>query len=145
MYNHVGQLSLQEDESSHNINALRPRQNGCHVTDDVFKCIFWNENVWISLKISLKFVPKVPINNIPALVQIMAWRGSGDKPLSEAMMASLLMHICLTWTQWVKVIVDNWYYSTYSLPNALAQNIVTKSTASCPFTMYSSAHIFYSH
>ena len=42
--------------------------------DDIFKCIFLNENVWISIKISLKFVPKGPINNIPALVQIMAWR-----------------------------------------------------------------------
>ena len=45
-----------------------------------------NENIWISIKISLKFVPKGPINNIPALVQIMAWRRTGDKPLSEAMM-----------------------------------------------------------
>ena len=53
--------------------------------DDIFKCIFLNENVWISLQISLKFVPKVQINNIPALVQIMAWRRPGDKPLSEAM------------------------------------------------------------
>ena len=35
------------------------------------------------------FVPKVRINNIPALVQIMAWR-SGDKPLSEPMMVNLL-------------------------------------------------------
>ena len=31
----------------------------------------------------MKFVSKVPINNIPALVQIMAWRRPGDKPLSE--------------------------------------------------------------
>ena len=49
-------------------NALRPRQNGRHFPDDIFKCIFINENVWISIKISLKFVPKGPINNIPALV-----------------------------------------------------------------------------
>ena len=54
--------------------------------DDVFKCNFLNENVWIPIKISLKFVPKGPINNIPALVQIMAWRRTGDKPLSEPMM-----------------------------------------------------------
>ena len=63
-------------------NTLRPRQNGRRFADDVFKCIFLNENVWISLKISLKFVPKVPINNIPALVQTLAWCRSGDKPLS---------------------------------------------------------------
>ena len=49
---------------------------------------FFKENVWIPTKISLKFVPKGPINNIPALVQIMAWRSPGDKPLSELMMVS---------------------------------------------------------
>ena len=38
-----------------------------------------NENVSISIEISLKFVPKGPINNIPALVQTTAWRRPGDK------------------------------------------------------------------
>ena len=56
------------------INTLRPKQNGRHFADDTFKYIFLNENVIISVKISLKFVPKGPINNNPALVQIMAWR-----------------------------------------------------------------------
>ena len=82
-------------------NTLRPRQNGRHFADDIFKRIFFNENVWISIKISLKFVPKGPINKIPALVQVMAWRRSGDKPLSEPMMVSLLTHICVTQPQWV--------------------------------------------
>ena len=80
----------------HCINTLRPRQNGRRFADDVFKCIFLNENVWVSLKISMKFVPKIPINNNPALVQIMAWRLSGGKPLSEPMMVSLLTQICVT-------------------------------------------------
>ena len=83
-------------------NTLRPRQNGPHFADDIFKCIFLNENVWISLTISLKFVPKVWIDNSPALVQIMAWHRSGDKPLFEPMMVGLLMHICVTRPQWVK-------------------------------------------
>ena len=74
-------------------NTLRPRQNGRRFADDIFTCIFLNENVWILLKISLKFVPKIQINNIPALAQIMAWRRPGDKPLSEPMMVSLLTHI----------------------------------------------------
>ena len=87
---------------SKKINTLRPRQNGRHFADDTFKLIFVNENVRISIKISLKFVPKGPINNIPALVQIMAWRRSGIKPLSEPMMVSLLTHICVTRPQWVK-------------------------------------------
>ena len=72
------------------LNTLRPRRKGRHFADDVFKCIFLNENIWISLMISLKFVPNVPINNIPALVQIMAWGRSGDKPLSEPIMVSIL-------------------------------------------------------
>ena len=59
-----------------------------------------NAFCWIKM-ISLNFVPKGPINNIPALVQIMAWCRSGNKPLSEPMMVSLLMHICITWPQWV--------------------------------------------
>ena len=64
---------------------------------------FSNAFSWmLSLWISLKFVPKVRINNIPALVQIMAWRRPGDKPLSEPMMVSLPTHICVTGPQWVK-------------------------------------------
>ena len=55
-------------------NTFRPRQNIRHFADDIFKCILLNENVWITIKNSLKFVPEGPINNIPALVQIMAWR-----------------------------------------------------------------------
>ena len=84
------------------LNTLRPRQNGRHLTDDILNSIFLNENVWIPIKISLKFVPKGAINNIPSLVQIMAWRRPGDKPLSEPMMVSLTTHICVTLPQWVK-------------------------------------------
>ena len=86
------------------VNTLRPRKNGRHFADDIFKCIFFDENVWIPIKISLKFVPHGPINNIPALVQIMAWRRPGDKPLSGPMMVRLPRHICVTRPQWVNVI-----------------------------------------
>ena len=71
------------------INTLRPRQNGHRFADDTFKRIFLNENVRLSIKISLKFVPKGPINNIPSLVQIMA------------LMVSLPTHICVTRPRWV--------------------------------------------
>ena len=81
---------------------MRPRQNGRHFPDDIFKRIFFDENVWISIQVSLKFVPKGPINNITALVQIMAWRRPGDKPLSEPMMIISMTHICVTRPQWVK-------------------------------------------
>ena len=84
------------------LNRLRPRQNGRHFADDIFKYIFINESVWIPIKISQKFVPRGPINNIQALVQIMAWRHPGDKPLSDAMVVSLPTHICVTRPQWVK-------------------------------------------
>ena len=59
-------------------------------------------NIWILITISLKFVAKGPINNIPAMVQIIARRRPGDKPLSEPMMVILLMRICVTRPQWAK-------------------------------------------
>ena len=46
----------------------------------IFKCIFLNENIWIVIKISLRFDSDGVINIIPALVQILAWRRQGDKP-----------------------------------------------------------------
>ena len=82
-------------------NTLRPRRNEQHFADDIFKRIFFNENVWISIKISLNFVPKGLINNIPAMVQIMVWCRSGAKPLSEPMMVCLPTHICVTRPPWV--------------------------------------------
>ena len=82
------------------VKTLRPRQKG-HFPDDIFKCIFLAENILISMKISLNFVPRGSINNTPVLAQIMAWRRSGDKPLSEPTMVSLLTHICVTRPQWV--------------------------------------------
>ena len=89
------------------LNTLRPRQNVCHLAVSTFKYIFLNENVIISAKISLRFVPKGPINIIPALVQIMAWRRPGDKPLSEPMMVRLPTRICVTRPQWVNKVSAN--------------------------------------
>ena len=92
------------------LNTLRPRHNGRHFADDIFKWIFLNENIWILIKISLKFVPQGPINNIPALVQIIAWRRPGDKSLSEPMMVKLPTHICVTRPQWVKVCLKVFHF-----------------------------------
>ena len=106
-FNHVGK----------SFNTLRPRQNGHHFADDAFKRIFLNENVGISIKISLKFVPKGPVYNIPALVQVMAWRRP-DKPLSEPMVVKLLTHICVTRPQWVNLFMgclNNPIYSNLRL------------------------------
>ena len=86
------------------VNTLRTRRNSRNFPDDIFKCIFLSEKVWIPIKISLKFVPGGPINNIPALVQIMAWCRQGNKPLSQPMMVRLPTHICVTRSQWVNTI-----------------------------------------
>ena len=84
------------------VNTLRQRQNGRHFADG----IFLNENICISINISLKFVPRGQINNIPALVQIMVWCRPGDKSLSEPMV-SLLAPICvITWPQWINPLIN---------------------------------------
>ena len=84
-------------------NTLRQRRNVCHFADNIFKCIFLREYIWISINISLRFVPKGEINNILTLDQIMAWHWLGNKPLSEPMMVILLMHICTTPPHWVNI------------------------------------------
>ena len=86
------------------------RQNGRNFADDISKWIFLNENVWIPIKISLKFVPQGPINNIPALVQIMAWRRPGAEPLSGPMMVRLPTHICVTQPQWVNKLLFHLFH-----------------------------------
>ena len=60
---------------------------GKHFADTIFKCIFLNEIFCIFIRISLKYVSIGPVINIAALVQMMAWHQTGDKPLSEPMMA----------------------------------------------------------
>ena len=55
------------------------------LADVIFNCIFLNENVRILIQISLKLVPRSPTDNKPSLVQVMAWRWTGDKPLPEPM------------------------------------------------------------
>ena len=88
---------------------IEAETNGWHFADGIFKWIFLNESVWIPIKISLKFVPKGPVNNVPVLVQIMAWRRSGYKPLSEAMMVNFPTHVCVSRPQWVNT---SWSFFT---------------------------------
>ena len=82
------------------LNTLMMRQNGRNFPD-ISRCVFLYENVWILIKISPRFAPKGPINNIAALVQVRAWHWPGDKPLSEQMIVRLLTDICNTRLQWV--------------------------------------------
>ena len=104
-------------ESTLPLNTSRPRQNGRHFPEAIFKWIFLNENVWISIKISLKFAPRGPINNIPALVQIMAWRQTGESHYLN------LTHICVTQPQWVKDI------SPLSVPHLLHWDVMVIQVA----------------
>ena len=72
------------------INSSLPGQNGHHFADDIFRCIFVNEKFCILIRISLKFVPEGVIDHKPALVQVMAWCQTGDKPLPESMLTQLI-------------------------------------------------------
>ena len=103
------------------INTLRLRQNGRHFPDNIFKWIFLNENVYILVKISLKFVHGGPINKIPSLVQIMVWHQPGNKPPYDAVMVSILMHICITWPQWVNSSTPSAAYMHQWTGSALVQ------------------------
>ena len=53
------------------------------LANDIFKWNFLNENGRIQIQISLTFVPKSLIDNMPALAQVVAWRRTGDKPLPD--------------------------------------------------------------
>ena len=86
------------------------RQNGRYFAD-IFKCIFLNENARISRKIALKFVPKVRINNIPALVQIMAWRRPGDKFTDAYIRHSASM----SWMAVSGVLMQKWLTLIYEM------------------------------
>ena len=81
----------------------------------IFQTTYSNAFSWIKMhEFCLRFYWSlflVPINNIPALVQIMAWCRPGDKPWSEPMMVSLLTHIRVTRPRWVKA----WTQSMHSL------------------------------
>ena len=66
-----------------------PMPNGRALADDIFKRIFLNVNIRVVIHFFVKFVPKGLIDNIPALVYMMAWCRIGDQPLSEQMLTRL--------------------------------------------------------
>ena len=95
------------------VNTLRPRQNCRHFQTTFFKWTFLNESVWISINISLRFVPRSPINNIPTLIHVLVWHRPGDKPLSEPMMVRLPTHTCVTRPQWGTCIEELAYFRCF--------------------------------
>ena len=79
-------ISYPEIIDSDDPNKPKPKQYDRHSTDDIFKCISMNENLWIVKKISMKyFVLSGLIDNMAALGQRVAWRRTDNKPLSDAM------------------------------------------------------------
>ena len=54
--------------------------------DDIFNCIYAMKMKKVPIQVSLKYVPRSPIDNEAALIQVMARRRIGDKPLSEPML-----------------------------------------------------------
>ena len=68
----------------------------------------WDRDEMTEIQISLKFVPEGPMDNNPALIQIMAW-------------CCTVTHICVTRPQWFNYIVLKMCF----------QNIVWKMAAIC--------------
>ena len=106
--------------------TLSVRTNVCHFSVNISNAIFFNENAWISIKISLRFVPKDQINNIPAFVWIIIRCQLGDKPLSEQVMVSLTMHTCTTQPQ------QGWYVLCQGF---IICNLKSVVTIKLPFTL----------
>ena len=118
----AGYLHYKHIEAEANVPPFRRRHFQMHFLD--WKCM----NL---IKIPLKFVPRAPINNIPALVWIMAWRRSGTKPLSEPVMLSLLTHICVTRSRWA---IATWlsdaiwrHKSVLTMPHVMACCMIAPS------------------
>ena len=82
---HLSFYAVDFKAGMHLINSSPPGQNGRYFAD-IFKRIFENENLSIFIRFSLKFLPKATVDNMPALVQVITWRRTGDKPLPEPML-----------------------------------------------------------
>ena len=86
------------------INTSRLKPKNRRSPDDILKRIFLNESCIIVMKISLRFfVPRDPMNNIPAMVQIMAWHRKAASYYLKQWWLSLMTHICDTRPQWVNI------------------------------------------
>ena len=90
------------------INTLRPRKVAISFQRTFSNAFSWKKIYKFGLKFHWSFFLRVQLTMFHHwyLVQIMAWRRPGDKPLSEPMMVRLPTHICVTRPQWVKDIAD---------------------------------------
>ena len=70
-------------------NALRSEQNGCRFEHNIFNYIFVEENLCILVQIRLTFVLKGLIDNELALIQVMAWYQTGNRPFTEPLLIKI--------------------------------------------------------
>ena len=121
------------------VNTLRPRQNGRHYLDN-----FWNGfsyNLWISIKISLNFVHEGPINNIPALVQIMAWRRLGDRYMILITKSQWSTHVELgpVWLDQIQIWIlksGSWNHGVVIKQNVKSESGFLKTNAKSESSFY---------
>ena len=128
------QFSLNSLVSALEVSTHWGRDKMDAIKQTTFSNAFSWMNIWTSVKISLKFAPKGPINNVPGLAEIMAWRRPGDKPLSEPMVASLLTHIWVSRPQWVKSLRANVLYSFHEFYQGLTTWTIYQSMTDSIFT-----------
>ena len=93
---HCNGSKIHQNNANDRVNTLRLGQNGCHFADNILKLILLNENVLISIKIPLKFVPRGPIKNIPALLQVRLGDVQVTSQYLNQWWSSLVMHLCIT-------------------------------------------------
>ena len=123
------------------VNILKQRQTSCHFSDNIFRCIFLNENVWISIKISVNYVLKGPINMVnllmhvsPDLNELIGWQwmikyGNSQSTFFTSLGMFINQYRICFWPLWtvhkVNRIVKNMQSNkititwTYSMPNAI--------------------------
>ena len=70
--------------------TMRPGQDGWHFAGNIFKCLFLNENFCLLI---FNLLPLGSIDNMSYVVQVLAWRWTGSKPLSELMMTKFSCNI----------------------------------------------------
>ena len=80
------------------------------LTDNIFKCIFLNENHIIPIQISLKFIPRSPIDNKPALVQVMAWRRT-LRHRNNGDLVHWRIYAALGGDELMEMYADIWYFA----------------------------------
>ena len=106
--NDVGSRVSADDSTPSDLTYLPLNKMAATFADDIFNCICMGEKFCFSILISLKFVPRGPIDNEAILVQAMAWRRRCDKPLPELMPTQFMTHICGTRGKWVNKLFFKW-------------------------------------